>query len=503
MSTGWVARRWALAGTMSLLVGCGSEVVQEQQPQEPVQSDGQEIVGGTNTTIANNPWQVSLQTSSGFHFCGGSVLNENWILTAQHCVNDGGVISKPARIEAGSTTISGSGQVRSVAEVIPYPGYVDPGQGKDVALLRLSTPLDLSGASVKAIGFVTAADASAGVTAPGVVARVTGWGTLSSGGSSPDTLQTVDVNLLSNSSAQTSYPNETITADQLAGAAPGKDSCQGDSGGPLTVLKGSTRVLAGVVSWGYGCADSRYPGMYARVSHFESWITSTINGTGGGGGGTCTPVALTNGVTVSNISVGASAWSCSYTLSVPAGASNLTFDLSGGTGDGDMYVKFGSEPTSTSYDCRPYKSGNTENCTIAAPSAGTYHVKIYGYSAASGMSLKGAYTTSGGGTGGTLTNGVESAQYSGAQGAWKCNTLVVPSGRTSVVFTQAGKTGTSGDADLYVRFGSAPTASSYNCRPYKSGNNESCTINSPTAGTWYACSYGYSAYTNVTMKGAY
>ena len=500
MLKGLAARRWVVAGTMWLLVGCGSEVVPEKQMQGPVQAGGQEIFGGTATTIANNPWQVSLQTSSGFHFCGGSVLNENWILTAQHCVNEGGVISKPARIEAGTTSLSGSGRVRTVAEVIPYPGYVDAAQGKDVALLRLSTPLDLTTASVKAIGLVTAADASAGVTNTGVVARVTGWGTLSSGGSSPDTLQTVDVNILSNSSAQTSYPNETITADQLAAAAPGKDSCQGDSGGPFTVLKNGTRVLAGVVSWGYGCADSRYPGMYARVSHFESWITSTINGTGGGGGGgTCTPVALTNGVTVSNISAGTGAWTCSYTLSVPAGASNLTFDLSGGTGDGDMYVRFGSEPTSSTYDCRPYKSGNTENCTIAAPSAGTYHVKIYGYTAASGMSLKGAYTTSGG----TLTNGVESAQYSGASGAWKCNTLVVPSGRSSVVFTQAGKTGTSGDADLYVRFGSAPTASSYNCRPYQGGNNESCTITSPSAGTWYACSYGYSAYTNVTMKGTY
>ncbi len=495
MFPGRVVGRWAIAGTVSLLVGCGSESIEEKQTQEPVESTTREIVGGTNTTIGANPWQVSLQTSSGFHFCGGSVLNENWILTAQHCVES----SAPNRVVAGSTKIStsSSGQIRSVAQVVKYPGYVDPSRGKDVALLRLSSPLDLSGANVKAIPIVTAADAAAGYTDPGDVSRVTGWGTLSSGGSSPDTLQTVDVNILSNASAQSSYPSETITADQLAAAAPGKDSCQGDSGGPLTVLKGSTRVLAGVVSWGYGCADPRYPGMYARVSSFDSWITSTISGGGG-----CTPVVLSNGVTVSGISVASGAWTCSYTLTVPAGASNLTFDLSGGTGDGDMYVKFGSEPTSSSYDCRPYKSGNTENCTFATPSAGTYHVKIHGYSAASGMSLKGAYSTGGGG-GGTLSNGVESAQYSGAKSTWTCNTLVVPSGRSSVVFNQTGKSGTTGDADLYVRFGSAPTTSNYACRPYLSGNNETCTINNPSAGTWYACSYGYSAYTKVTMKGTY
>ncbi|MFL5357678.1 M20/M25/M40 family metallo-hydrolase [Archangium sp.] len=109
----------------------------------------------------------------------------------------------------------------------------------------------------------------------------------------------------------------------------------------------------------------------------------------------------------------------------------------------------------------------------------------------------------GGGTGGgtgTLTNGVATAPYSGATGTWTCNTLVIPSGVSSVVFNQAGGTG---DADMYVRFGSQPTTSTYNCRPYLSGNAESCTISAPSAGTWYACSYAYSAYSSTTMKGTY
>ncbi|WP_309890159.1 trypsin-like serine protease [Archangium sp.] len=378
MSSNLFMRRWAVASTMSLLVGCGTEALEEKQTQEPVQANAQEIVGGTATTIGANPWQVSLQSSSGFHFCGGSILNANWILTAQHCVNDGGVISKPARIEAGTTTISGSGQVRSVAEVIVYPGYVDPGQGKDVALLRLSTPLDLSGANAKAIPLVTAADASAGVTNTGLVSRVTGWGTLSSGGSSPDTLQTVDVNIVSNSSAQSSYPSETITADQLAAAAPGKDSCQGDSGGPLTVLKGTTRVLAGVVSWGYGCADSRYPGMYARVSSFESWIASKIGGT--------TPPPGSTLLSQSSLAASTGVWK-HFPITVPAGATSLTVKQFNGTGDADLYVRSGSQPTSTAYNCRPYLGGNTETCTINAPAAGTWYVSVYAYTSYSGVSL--------------------------------------------------------------------------------------------------------------------
>jgi len=72
-----------------------------------------------------------------------------------------------------------------------------------------------------------------------------------------------------------------------------------------------------------------------------------------------------------------------------------------------------------------------------------------------------------------------------------------------VVFNQTGKSGTTGDADLFVKLGSAPTTSSYSCKSETSTNNESCTITNPSAGTWYACSYGYSAYTNVTMKGTY
>jgi len=214
-----------------------------------------------------------------------------------------------------------------------------------------------------------------------------------------------------------------------------------------------------------------------------------------------TTVVLSNGVTVTGVQADVGAWSCTYTLSVPASQTSLSFALSGGTGDGDMYVKFGAVPTSTTYDCRPYTSGNNETCNFTNPAAGTWYVKVNGYTAFSGASLKGTY--SGGSSGTTLTNGVATASYSGSAATWKCWTLAVPTGTTSVVFNQAGVTGNTGDADLYVRQGAAPTTSTYACRPYLGGNTETCTISNPAAGTWYACSYGYSAYTGVTMKGTY
>ncbi|WP_429165147.1 M4 family metallopeptidase [Aeromonas rivipollensis] len=99
---------------------------------------------------------------------------------------------------------------------------------------------------------------------------------------------------------------------------------------------------------------------------------------------------LQNGVAVTNL-IAAKGGKLNYTVEVPTGKSQLVIASSGGNGDADLYVKFGSEPTSNSYDCRPYKSGNAETCTLNAPKAGTWHVQLSGFSAFSGVSLKASY----------------------------------------------------------------------------------------------------------------
>lgn len=107
--------------------------------------------------------------------------------------------------------------------------------------------------------------------------------------------------------------------------------------------------------------------------------------------------SLTDGVPVTGLSGGAGSEQF-FTLVVPSGSSNLSFAMSGGTGDADMYVRFGSAPTTSTWECRPYLNGNNETCTFAAPQAGTYHVMVRGYSSFSGVSLVGNFDT--GGTGG-------------------------------------------------------------------------------------------------------
>ena len=107
---------------------------------------------------------------------------------------------------------------------------------------------------------------------------------------------------------------------------------------------------------------------------------------------TCGGTVLCNGVAVTGIGVATTGGTVTYTMVVPAGATGLKFVIAGGTGDADMYVKFGAAPTTTVYDCRPYVAGNSETCNIATAQAGTYYVMLRAYSAFTGVSLTGSYT---------------------------------------------------------------------------------------------------------------
>lgn len=183
-----------------------------------------------------------------------------------------------------------------------------------------------------------------------------------------------------------------------------------------------------------------------------------------------------------------------YTMEVPAGATNIKFDISGGSGDADMYVKFGSTPTDSSYDCRPYKNGNVESCT-GSQTGGTYYVRVKAYTTFSGVSLIGSYND-GTTPGNDPIDRTESISSVG-QGQWARFTQVLPAGYADLKVSISGGTG---DADLYVRKGAASTTSSYDCRPYKNGNIENCDFTNPGADTWYIDIRGYSAATNVTLK---
>ncbi|MDB5968189.1 MAG: fibA1 [Hydrocarboniphaga sp.] len=243
---------------------------------------------------------------------------------------------------------------------------------------------------------------------------------------------------------------------------------------------------------GYSLAD--------QTSVANAWqavgVAVATPGSGGGGGGTG-DVVLSNGVPVTGLSdvIGGQKY---FSLVVPAGQSSLTIKIAGGTGDADLYTNLGSQPTLSSYNCRPYVTGNTETCTFTSPAAGTYYVMVRAYTAYSGVTLTG--TSTGPATDGVtvLVNGV-AVTASGASGSaqyWKIQT---PAGKKLTIATSGG----TGDADLYTRFGSKPTSSTYDCRPYTSGNAETCTVASTQAGYYYVMLRGYAAYSGVSLKGSY
>lgn len=218
-------------------------------------------------------------------------------------------------------------------------------------------------------------------------------------------------------------------------------------------------------------------------------------------GGTTPPVGgneLLDGQAQTGLS-GAASSDTFYTMTVPSGASNVTFTMSGGSGDADMYVRAGSAPTTSTYDCRPYKNGNNEECSIDNPTAGTYHVMLSGYSAYANVSLVGNLTTSGG-TGNPQAGGGTVSDITASAGQWKHYTLDVPAGMASFTVTTSGG---SGDADLFVKFGSQPTSSSYDCRPYKNGNAETCTFSNPQAGTWHMSVNAYKTFAGLTLDAQY
>ena len=198
---------------------------------------------------------------------------------------------------------------------------------------------------------------------------------------------------------------------------------------------------------------------------------------------------LQNGVAVPNLS-GALHASTFYTITVPAGATNLVFSMSGGSGDADLYVTLGSDPTTSSYGYRSWNTGNTETITIASPSAGTYHVLIYAYAAYSGASRTASSVEPGTGGGGHIT---ETQTGSLAGKASKYYTINVSGGTIDLSAVWTG----SRDIDLYLYNPSGTQVKSAT----SSSQPEVLSYNTNgVSGAWQVRVYNYSrSTTNYTL----
>ncbi|CAM1504991.1 Fc.00g106280.m01.CDS01 [Cosmosporella sp. VM-42] len=228
---------------------------------------GSQIVGGTTAAAGEFPYIVSL-SHSGSHFCGGVLLNANTVLTAGHCSVDYSASS--VKVRAGSLTWASGGTQVGVSKIVVHPSYNADTVDNDIALWHLSTPI----ATSSTIGYATL-PAQGSDPAASATVTVAGWGLLTENGSTlPSTLRKVSVPVVSRATCRAEYGTSAITNNMFCAglAAGGKDSCSGDSGGPI--IDASTGVLVGTVSWGYGCAEAGYAGVYSRIGNYVTYINT-------------------------------------------------------------------------------------------------------------------------------------------------------------------------------------------------------------------------------------
>ncbi|NP_001018482.1 uncharacterized protein LOC553673 precursor [Danio rerio] len=251
-----------IAGALCQLDVCG---------QAPLNNNN----GGDDAVAGSWPWQASIhRISPEDHICGGSLINKDWVLSAAHCF----MITATANIKIflGRQFQTGSNPneiSRTLTQIVIHPDYSTTTQNNDIALLRLSSSVTFTD-YIRPVCLASADSVFAG----GTKSWITGWDKhRSSDIQVTNVLQEVQLPVVSNTECNADYKG--IITDNMICAGineGGKDACQGDSGGPMVSQNGSRWIQSGIVSFGRECGLPRYPGIYTRVSQYQSWITSEL-----------------------------------------------------------------------------------------------------------------------------------------------------------------------------------------------------------------------------------
>lgn len=243
-------------------------LVQQQYQTEATPLNGHEessrIVGGSLTTINKAKFTVNLRNKGKFS-CGGTLVTSKYVITAAHCVE--GLKASDLSVVGGATYLSDKGIKRSVHKVFVSKDYNPSTVDMDIAVLELTSPM--KGANISTIDLCkTQWKTNDQIT-------VYGWGQISEyNDKSSNQLRTVTVPVIDQNRCSDMYKgNGKITRSMFcAGNLRGKDACIGDSGGPAIF----NNQLCGVVSWGKGCARSKYPGVYTNIMFVRNFIDKTM-----------------------------------------------------------------------------------------------------------------------------------------------------------------------------------------------------------------------------------
>ena len=267
-------KRTRLAAVVMLALALpGLTQAADAKPPRP----GSDIIGGCPASPGEYPFMAAILnrgiSGSDFdrQFCGGSLIDDEWVLTAAHCTE--GIGAGQLAVAVGRTVLSSNvGQRRDVSAVFVHPDYNEPvGLAHDAALLRLATPVTI--APIRLAG-----PADDRFEAPPQWLTVIGWGTVSTRKPAyPDELREVDVPAVDDATCRSGYGTSLDAATMVCAGAPNIDSCYGDSGGPMFATEAGARIQVGIVSWGRGCAKKRFPGVYSEVNNpaIRDWIRNT------------------------------------------------------------------------------------------------------------------------------------------------------------------------------------------------------------------------------------
>ncbi|XP_019750466.1 suppressor of tumorigenicity 14 protein homolog isoform X2 [Hippocampus comes] len=260
-------------GSDELRCGCG--VRPRKRPK---------IVGGTDASPGSWPWQVSLQMERYGHICGATLLATRWLVSAAHCFQDSDSIkySDPRSwraymgtrlMAAGKSAVSVAS--RPVRRIVPHPKYEQLTSDYDIALVELAAPVFFN-----ELVQPVCVPAPSHAFAIGTSCFVTGWGVLTEDGELASRLQEASVRIINRNTCNKFYDDAVTPRMLCAGNLQGGvDACQGDSGGPLVCQERNRRwFLAGIVSWGEGCARQNRPGVYTQVVKFADWIHQQTRG---------------------------------------------------------------------------------------------------------------------------------------------------------------------------------------------------------------------------------
>ncbi|XP_044222404.1 chymotrypsin B-like isoform X4 [Thunnus albacares] len=254
----WILSCFAFIGAA---YGCGTPAI------PPDISGYSDIVNGKEARPHSWPWQVSLQKCNGFHFCGGSLINQNWVVTAAHCP-----VRWSTRVVLGAHNLRSSTedvQVIGVGKMFTHPDYNKTRRwNNDIQLIKLARPAQIN----RHVSPVCLAETRDNFP-PGTMCMATGWGRTSGNGKTATRLQQAALRLWTSEKCGLSDP---ITSKMICVGGNGACTCKGDSGGPLVCQKAGAWTLVGIMSFGGGDCNPMRPRVNARVTALRAWIDQTI-----------------------------------------------------------------------------------------------------------------------------------------------------------------------------------------------------------------------------------